>query len=215
MCPCEARGEKPQRFTRHEIEENHRRLLERDEVVARFGYSPRACIDFVLRHALPLKSPVLEFATGKGRFLCRLAEHVGRVTTVELQAAEQRIAMLNAAHAGVMDRIDFVVANGLSLPWPDRCFESVVSMNTMHHVDDVGAVMRELVRVTRPGGRIVISDFDEEGYGVMERIHASEGGSHPRSAYCTADLVSILAGSGWTSEVHHGSQQVVVVARPA
>ena len=61
----------------------------------------------------------------------------------------------------------------------------------------------------------MISDFDEEGFAVMERIHVSEDSSHPRSAYCTADLVSILAESGWKSEGHHGSQQVVVAARLA
>ena len=40
-------------------------------------------------------------------------------------------------------------------------------------------MLRELRRVVRPGGRIVLADFSAEGFEMVARVHASEGGTHP------------------------------------
>ncbi len=196
-----------------EIEENYRKREERDRLFAQFGYDTQGSMDSVLAHVLPAPAPLLEFATGKGRFLSLLARHVPRIVTVELDPVEQRVAMLNAAHAGVLDRVEFRIADGEHLPWPDHFFGGVVSMNTMHHVANFAAVLRELARVTRPDGRMVISDFDDEGFRIMDRIHAAEGKTHPRGLCHTPDLVSVLTALGWSTEVHPGRIQTIVVAR--
>jgi SAM-dependent methyltransferase len=50
-----------------------------------------------------------------------------------------------------------VVANGLALPFPDRCFDRVVASEVLEHVPDDGAVLGELARVTRPGGTMAVT----------------------------------------------------------
>jgi ubiquinone/menaquinone biosynthesis C-methylase UbiE len=44
---------------------------------------------------------------------------------------------------------------GENLPYPDNWFGSVISVNVLDHVDDFQAVAKEMIRVLRPGGRII------------------------------------------------------------
>jgi len=48
-----------------------------------------------------------------------------------------------------------ICAHGEKLPYPDNWFDSVISVNALDHVDDFPAVAREMMRVTRPGGRVL------------------------------------------------------------
>lgn len=51
--------------------------------------------------------------------------------------------------------VPFVQADGLQLPFPDDRFDAVVSGFLMRNVSDLKEALREQVRVTRPGGRVV------------------------------------------------------------
>jgi len=82
----------------------------------------------VVAKALPLRGQVLDIGTGKGRFVVGLARKVSRVTTIDLSAEEQRYARLEAAHAGVAERVEFVVGDAAALPMCSSgpmCFSSI------------------------------------------------------------------------------------------
>lgn len=49
-----------------------------------------------------------------------------------------------------------VEAVGEGLPFPDACFDFILSNEVIEHVQDDGLTMREMVRVVKPRGRIVI-----------------------------------------------------------
>ena len=116
-----------------EARANHARLEERNAVHRRFGFDPDASVRFVPEQALPLRGRVLDIGTGKGRFVIPMARHLAHVTTVDINAEEQRHARLEAVHAGVADRIRFVTHDARALPWPAACFDAVVSWNVFHH----------------------------------------------------------------------------------
>ena len=164
---------------RREIEANHARLLARNALHRRFGYDSRAGVGFVLEKALPLCGHVLDVGTGKGRFVVALARHVPKVTTVDISPEEQRFARLEAAHAGIVGRIEFVLADARKLPWRAGTFDAVASWNAFHHLDDPARVFAEMLRVLKPGGKRVLSDFSPSGFRLMRTIHAAEGRRHP------------------------------------
>jgi len=83
-------------------------MKERDELFLRFGYDSAASIKFVLAKALPLHGHVLEIGTGKGRFLTAIATHAERITTLDLDAQQQRVAKLNVRRTGAKCPIKFV-----------------------------------------------------------------------------------------------------------
>src|SRR5438132_1309592 len=56
------------------------------------------------------------------------------------------------------------------LPFPDESFDHLTFTYLMRYVDDPAATMRELVRVVRPGGRIVALDFGLPGNSVLRLL---------------------------------------------
>ena len=56
-------------------------------------------------------------------------------------------------------RLPFVRGDALALPYADSVFDAVTISYGLRNVEDTAAALRELLRVTRPGGRMVIAEF--------------------------------------------------------
>ncbi len=199
-------------FTDKEIADNHASLQERNAYYRTFGYDVDKSVAFVLSKALPLTGRILEVGTGKGRFLAELSKIASDVTTIDLDPAEQRFARMNVAHANPTARVEFVVGDAARLPWEARSFDAVVSMHALHHVRDLSGVVDEALRVARPTGKIVLADFSDEGFAVMDVLHTREGRIHTRVPYSFQDIVGRLAEAGWNTVICSGDHQEVLVA---
>ena len=205
-------GRVPARVSRADVERNHARLVERDEFFRQHGYDFDRSIRFVLSAATPLAGAVLEVGTGKGRFLSALAAEALLVTTVDLDPGEQRFARLNTAWAGVGRKVRFLVRDAGHLGFSDDSFDAVVSMNALHHFRSPIAAVREMARVLKPGGKIVLSDLDRAGYRIFDRVFASEGRRHTRVRYRLGDLARYLRTQGLRVQRRGGCHQELLIA---
>lgn len=118
----------------------------------------------------------MEIGTGKGRLTVLLAKKFGKVITVDISGDEQKFAALNAAAEGVLDRIIFNCCDAANLLYPDAHFDLVISANAFHHFESPFAVLQEMIRVCKD--RLVIADFNEEGFKIIRQIHRDEGREH-------------------------------------
>jgi len=169
---------------------------------------------FVLEKAKPLNGNILEAGTGKGHFALELAKAGHRLTTFDISETEQGFAKLNLRYFGLDNLVDFRIENGENLSFKDKSFDTIISVNVLHHLSKPYKVIDEFIRVLSPGGKLVISDFTGEGFALMEKIHASEGGKHEAGDTSLSDIEAYLSGRGFkTSRVSGGYQEVLTALR--
>ncbi|MCP9490093.1 MAG: methyltransferase domain-containing protein [Solirubrobacteraceae bacterium MAG38_C4-C5] len=135
---------------------------------------------------------VLDVATGTGNAALALARAGVRVTALDLTPALLEQGRCRAAADGV--DIDWVEGDAEVLPFAAATFDAVVSVFGVMFAPRHAVACAELVRVCRPGGRIVVAAWTPEGYaGRMASIASRHLPARPRWA---------LAPTSWGDEEH-------------
>lgn len=67
--------------------------------------------------------------------------------------------------------VPFVAGDALRLPFGDGVFDAVTISVALRNVHDTGQALREMSRVTKPGGRLVILEFSHVTVGVFDRVY--------------------------------------------
>lgn len=104
---------------------------------------------------------VLDIGCGVGGIDFYLVEqhHAGNITAIDVEQTVLDVARERARKRGLLNRIDFVKVEPGPLPFPDACFGIVFSKDSIVHIPDKHALMREVYRVLKPGGWFVASDW--------------------------------------------------------
>jgi SAM-dependent methyltransferase len=100
---------------------------------------------------------VLDVACGGGIVVCAFAPHVRSATGIDMTPAMLEQAQSLAAEKGLTNVI-WQQGDVATLPYEDASFTIVVTRYSFHHFLDPRAVLREMIRVCVPGGRIVVVD---------------------------------------------------------
>lgn len=96
---------------------------------------------------------LLDLGSGIGRFTPWLAEAFGGpVFGVEPSVRMREIAEADARH----DRVTYLDGRGEAIPLPDRSCDAALIYFVWHHIEDRAAAARELARVVKPGGRLLV-----------------------------------------------------------
>jgi len=100
---------------------------------------------------------VLEVACGRGGFVQQLARAGACVTGCDFSAAALHAARTKLPAAGLRFPATLIQGDAQNLPFADDSFDVVVSCETIEHLPDVKSAVREMHRVTRPGGKLLLT----------------------------------------------------------
>lgn len=109
---------------------------------------------------------VLDVGCGTGEDVRALARLVPGVAVVGLDTSERKIAQAQARTLGVPRPVEFRVGDAGRLPFDDATFDACRADKVFHHLTDPPKALAEMIRIARPGGRIVVSDADYETLAV-------------------------------------------------
>ncbi len=117
-------------------------------------------------------------------------------------------------------RLPFVGGDALGVPFASETFDAVTISFGLRNVADTSAALMEMLRVTKPGGRLVVCEFSSPTYPPFRKVYAEylmkalpavarRVSSSPESYVYLAEsikawpdqqqLASIIAAAGWRS----------------
>lgn len=152
-------------------------------------------VRYIRQHAPA--ATAIDVGAGTGILAERLAD--AGLDVVALDPFPAMLEQLQRRRPGMLT----VVAHGEAIPFPDDRFDLAYSVAVMHHIADPGKVRRtlaEMVRVTRPGGRIVIWDHNPRNPywpNLMKRVPQDVGSERLASM---EELLAGLTAAGATIE---------------
>jgi len=155
--------------------------------------------------ALPTKGRLLDVGGGTGRVACGL-----RADVDEIVIADVSLGMLRQSAS--FPGLQAVGGYSESLPFPGASFERVIMVDALHHVINHAKSARELLRVLKPGGRIVIQEPDIQTFGV-KLIALAEKLLLMRSHFLNADSIAALFSNTKTNIILEDSSAWVVVEK--
>jgi len=166
------------KYTQQDVANQQKILMERADFYKGFGLDITESHRNIIRLIKNRPHNILEIGTGKGNLTTLLTEVCENIVTVELDKETQFIAALNVAGVNGSDKVRFVISDSLDLDFPDETFDLTISCLTYHHFDDPIHTVKEMLRVTK--SQMIISDFNEHSFDIIDKIHLSEGRKHPR-----------------------------------
>jgi demethylmenaquinone methyltransferase/2-methoxy-6-polyprenyl-1,4-benzoquinol methylase len=104
---------------------------------------------------VPGDGHVLDLGGGAGGLARRLAETLPAHVTV-LDPTPELIA-----HVEPSDQLAAVLGSAEAMPFEDDAFDAVIVTDAFHHFRDLDASVREMARVVRPGGAVLILELDK------------------------------------------------------
>jgi len=113
---------------------------------------------------------------------------------------------------GLEKQVDFKIENAEHLSFEDKSFDVIFSINTIHHLVNPFKVIDELIRIVTFEGKIILSDFSKEGLEIIDKVHASEGRTHPAGQSSLEDIENYLLQKGFKTEKHRTRFQKILIA---
>lgn len=192
--------------------ENHKRYLERVNFYKNFGYDIEKERKFILEKAYPLYGDILEVGTGKGYFSIELAKQGYNFVSIDISDEEQEFARLNIEYCSFGKLVDFRIEDAEHLSFGNSSFDIIFSINTVHHLTNPVKVIEGLIRIVTLEGKIILSDFTEDGLKIIDKIHATEGRMHKAGQAKLSEIGNYLERRKFGVQRHRTKFQEILIA---
>ncbi|MGK3999204.1 class I SAM-dependent methyltransferase [Sorangium sp. So ce1024] len=140
-------------------------VMDTDEDALAYDSMDHAAVNTAFCDALLSHDPDLAYALDVGTgtcllpiALCRRAP-TARIKAIDLSTSMLALGRAHVEQAGLTDAIALAQADAKALPEPDETFSAVLSNSIVHHIPEPMVVLREMVRVLRPGGLLFVRDL--------------------------------------------------------
>lgn len=111
--------------------------------------------------ALQEGATILDVGCGTGQDTQDLARAVGpRGRVVGIDSSETMLEVARARVADMQLPVEYILADATQLPFADASFDGCQASRVFGHLHEPGYALAEMVRVARPGARIVVADGD-------------------------------------------------------
>jgi ubiquinone/menaquinone biosynthesis C-methylase UbiE len=168
--------------------------------------------DTFVEHALRLlkgceRGRALDIGTGPGQIVIKLARRLTRWKFTGVDRSPNMVAQaranLEAAGPALAGRVEFQVADGNRLPFPDASFDLVMCNSVLHHFAEPEKLLAEIARLAGRDGAILLRDLRRPGRfayplhvrwhgrhysGVMQKLYRDS----VRAAYTAQELQQLL-----------------------
>lgn len=166
----------------------------RDEERAELVHRPlNEWMESQLEARVPTGAVVLDLGCGRGYWMRALGARGMRPIGLE----PHRARAVTAARQGPV-----IIGDGLHLPLQTASVDAVWSVHILHHVASPEAMLREIVRVLRPDGRLIIAETVEDNPMVRwgRRLHPHWDGVGVQSRFRALEFRTMVEGTGLVVE---------------
>lgn len=117
---------------------------------------------------------ILDIAGGTGDLaqkFSRLTGPTGTVVLADINAAMLRVGRDKLLDRGVSQNLLFTQADAQDLPFPDHTFDCITIAFGLRNVTDKDLALRSMLRVLKPGGRLLVLEFSKPLSGLLEKAY--------------------------------------------
>lgn len=150
------------------------------------------------------KDLVLDVACGPGLVACEFARHASHVTGIDITEAMINLAREKALSTN-LSNVTWKIGNAVPLPFDDDSFSLVITRYSFHHFLEPPKALEEMIRVCKPGGRVLVADVcvKDEHSAEYDRMEKLRDNSHVH-ALTESEFTNIFQLSGLTDVKRSG-----------
>lgn len=127
-----------------------------------------------VRQVVPKGAKVLDCAAGTGELSIAAAEKAGHVFCTDMSLPMLERARKKSAKKGIKN-ISFGERDIFSLPDEDNTYDVAIAGNVLHLLEEPEKAVRELCRVTKQGGRVIVPTFMAKNSSPLIKIYTLLG----------------------------------------
>jgi len=143
---------------------------------------------------------LIDVGCGMGIAAIRIAQRTDAdVTGVTNSRWQAREGTRRASADGLRGQVRIEYGDAAALAYPDRTFDAALAFESLPHARDKGRWLREMARVLRPGGRLVLTEFEAEQPLTDQDVEVIRAGAL-EPPLPLAEFVSVIEDSGFVVE---------------